>query len=255
MANDYLGLDEINVNLFEGVPELSHVDTFIMEINERKDNHEIQADVETYDMLLKEMVSVKEVTVDLPWLYADNELDDELYPATLHPGVKDLTIYAFSHLDIRNLLDRFQVTFLHLQNLKLCYNCGKWDKHIGEFRLVLAKYKLKMLEVDLTPLFLRTQDVFERNLSKKDDFFVLEVTSLGITEISFDLKSISIIKDVDLVGYRQGKDFLRASIIVESIQCLDIHICFDTYEDDDYSHPYTKSFVIEATVFDNNIPK
>lgn len=153
-VGNQLSLEQVSTRLFREAPALSDIDTFILDIDRslHTQRYSVDTTINMYTELLKGMHSLKTVILDIPTSFTEIQ-STPLSTENMLSLVDELTLLASPKTTFHTLLDRFSHMFPNLNQLNLYYTGGTWwDKGFGGVQLGFAKYTLKKLTVDMTPL-------------------------------------------------------------------------------------------------------
>lgn len=158
---------------------------------------------------------------------ADHFNYDQVYHGLVHSHLRDLTISAAPDVKFQSMLNEYAFMFPKLEHLTLYYYSGTWEPERGEFSVILPKYSLNSLTIDMTPVKTKTMQYLG------SQFFVVELETLNngkrqLLKVSLDLTSVISIVDSDLQGLVRCEDYFRAHISIGSLERLDLCMGDDT---------------------------
>lgn len=204
-------------------------------------------DYTVYEHLLGWMKSLKRVFLEIPRSFREAEFMhytfDQEYDGSIYPQVEQLTLKSYSDVKYQTLLSRFSFAFPNIRQLNIDSHCGYWRQHLGEFELVLCKYSLKYLKVDVTPMKNMMEKYINKDCATDTDFFVMELESFSTSKrhsykVAPRSLTITRLNGDDLNGLIQGRDFFRLRIIINHLEHLELYKGSPfLYNDYDASYP------------------
>lgn len=247
-VSDDLKVDQITSDVLGSSAPINAVDKFILCYkssgihNKWPEEYELiygrdkpKVNTKFYEKILGLMPQLKEVKLDIPSCFKENT-SMKVTCETKHPLVSKVKLQATEDGQYQSMLNWCILAFPNLKWLNIYRSSGIWNESIGQFQVNLPKYTLEKLIIDMTPVRKKTIKHLEKQNSG-ENFFVLEVESLvddksQLYKIPMDLSSSSSLREGDLKDSILGEDYLRVSIIIKSIQNLELLMA---KSDDKYS--------------------
>lgn len=215
--------------MFESEAHMDQVDVFVLRFTYKDSCRKLMI-VDDYLDLLETMPSLKKVELDVPKSFVETKqvTDQETYNKPVLPQVEQATLTAAIGGTMQSLLDNCCFAFPNLKYLAIYNFGGTWSARIGESQYELPNYFLQELTLDITPVALKMDQLFEG----KEGFFVLEIeiqesSTRHLYKIPHGLSYATIIHDGDLKGFSRCKDYLRVRLIINYIEQVELRLLKD----------------------------
>lgn len=210
---------------------IAEVDTFTFRTTDNPYAKDYNSIMQKYEDVLTNMPSLKRLVFYIPAFYKEfrttHYIYNKVYKGLIHPQVQELTLCATPALNIQSMLNRYSFTFPSLKHLALHHFSGTWHIESGEFRVILARYSLESLEIDMTPVRIKTLEYLTTQSPLTRYFFVLELETLingekQLYKVSLDLSSVTRTTDNDLKGFVRGIHYFKVFVSINNVDRIEL---------------------------------